>query len=77
MSAAAGALGYTSVEAGAAPEGADLGLGCGNPTAIAFLREGETVLDLGSGGGGSGGSARQAMQLLAYDSPSRTGPIRI
>jgi hypothetical protein len=35
----------------AAPEGADLGLGCGNPQAIAALRPGETVLDLGSRGG--------------------------
>jgi ubiquinone/menaquinone biosynthesis C-methylase UbiE len=33
------------------PEGANLGLGCGNPQAIAALRQGETVLDLGSGGG--------------------------
>ena len=33
------------------PEGANLGLGCGNPVALASLRPGETVLDLGSGGG--------------------------
>jgi SAM-dependent methyltransferase len=44
-------LGYGEAELAALPEGADLGLGCGNPQAIAFLEPGETVLDLGSGGG--------------------------
>ena len=45
------ALGYGADELAAAPEGANLGLGCGNPQAIASIREGETVLDLGSGAG--------------------------
>lgn len=44
-------MGYGDDDLGDAPEGANLGLGCGNPTAIAALSEGETVLDLGSGGG--------------------------
>jgi arsenite methyltransferase len=44
-------LGYTPEDLAAVPEGANLGLGCGNPQAIAALRPGETVLDLGSGGG--------------------------
>ncbi len=45
------ALGYSAEEMAAVPEGANLGLGCGNPQAIAALRPGETVLDLGSGAG--------------------------
>lgn len=45
------AIGYGADAAAAIPEGANLGLGCGNPTAFAELRPGETVLDLGSGGG--------------------------
>jgi len=44
-------LGYSLEELKSLPEGADLGLGCGNPQAIASLKPGETVIDLGSGGG--------------------------
>jgi SAM-dependent methyltransferase len=45
------ALGYSDEELASVPEGADLVLGCGNPQAIAALRRGERVLDLGSGAG--------------------------
>src|SRR3989304_7478671 len=44
-------LGYSEAELLTVPEGANLGLGCGNPQAIANLRPGEVVLDLGSGAG--------------------------
>jgi arsenite methyltransferase len=44
-------LGYTAEDVGVVPSGANMGLGCGNPQAIANLKPGETVLDLGSGGG--------------------------
>lgn len=44
-------LGYTKEELARLPEGADLGLGCGNPQALAKLQRGERVLDLGSGAG--------------------------
>src|SRR3989304_2816207 len=45
------AIGYSEEELKAAPPGSNLGLGCGNPIALASLKEGETVLDLGSGAG--------------------------
>ncbi len=44
-------LGYSTNERDSVPEGADMGLGCGNPRAIASLEPGEVVVDLGSGGG--------------------------
>ncbi len=44
-------IGYTEQQAATIPEGANLGLGCGNPIAHAALKPGETVLDLGSGAG--------------------------
>jgi arsenite methyltransferase len=46
-----GQLGYSEADVNSAPEGAEMGLGCGNPTALASIRGGETVVDLGSGGG--------------------------
>jgi SAM-dependent methyltransferase len=45
------AIGYSSQELSSIPDAANMGLGCGNPTAIASLKEGEIVLDLGAGGG--------------------------
>ena len=44
-------IGYSDEELGNVPEGSNLGLGCGNPVAIASLKKGEVVLDLGSGAG--------------------------
>jgi SAM-dependent methyltransferase len=44
-------IGYSGEELKAVPQGANLGLGCGNPIALASLKEGEIVLDLGSGAG--------------------------
>ncbi len=60
-------IGYTEEEIGAVPEGANLGLGCGNPVALASLREGETVLDLGAGAGFD--------CFLAADKVGRTGRV--
>ena len=51
VEAVLGRIGYSAEQAAAIPEGANLGLGCGNPVAHAALEPGETVLDLGSGGG--------------------------
>ena len=51
MAATSAHLGYSQEELEAVPEGSNLGLGCGNPQAIAALKPGETVLDLGSGAG--------------------------
>ena len=49
--AVAEAFGYSPEELASIPAEANMGLSCGNPTAIAHLRAGETVVDLGSGGG--------------------------
>lgn len=49
--ALAAGVGYAADDLASLPEGANMGLSCGNPTAIAALKQGEVVLDLGSGGG--------------------------
>ncbi len=49
--AVAEAFGYSTEELSSIPQAANMGLSCGNPTAIASIRDGETVVDLGSGGG--------------------------
>jgi arsenite methyltransferase len=51
VDAEASRMGYTAADLAAVPEGANLGLGCGNPQAIAALRPGEVLVDLGSGAG--------------------------
>lgn len=47
----ASSVGYSNEELANVPDGANMGLSCGNPTALASLRSGEVVLDLGAGGG--------------------------
>ena len=51
LEVASKSIGYSTEQLSHLPEGANLGLGCGNPTALAGLKNGEVVLDLGSGGG--------------------------
>jgi SAM-dependent methyltransferase len=51
MAAYMGKLGYSREDLASAPDGANMMLGCGNPVALASLKPGETVVDLGSGGG--------------------------
>jgi len=60
-------IGYSQADVLSVPVGSDLGLGCGNPHAIAALRPGETVLDLGSGAGFDG--------FLAARQVGRTGRV--
>jgi len=63
----AGEIGYAAEDLSAVPDGANLGLGCGNPIAIAGIREGEVVLDLGSGAGFD--------VFLAADRVGKTGKV--
>jgi len=60
------ALGYSDEDVTSVPDGANLGLGCGNPQAIASLKPGETVLDLGSGGGFDSFLAARAVGNTGY-----------
>jgi arsenite methyltransferase len=60
-------IGYTDEDIQSAPEGANLGLGCGNPVALASLKEGDIVLDLGSGAGFD--------CFLAANSVGKTGKV--
>ena len=65
------AMGYSDADLAAVPDGANLGLGCGNPQAIAALRPGETVIDLGSGAGFdcflAAGAVGPAGQVIGID----------
>ena len=59
-------LGYSATDTQAVPEGANLGLGCGNPLAIASLKPGQTVLDVGSGAGFDAFLAAQAVGATGF-----------
>ena len=65
------AVGYNEATLANVPEGANMGLSCGNPVAIAALREGQTVLDLGSGGGfdvfQAGGQVQASGRVIGVD----------
>jgi SAM-dependent methyltransferase len=66
------AVGYGDDELKRVPEGSNLGLGCGNPTALASIKESETVLDLGSGAGfDSFLAAGKARQVIGVDMTPR------
>ncbi len=64
-------LGYSQDELDQVPKGSNLGLGCGNPQAIASIKKGETVLDLGSGAGFdaflAAGKAGDAGKVIGVD----------
>src|SRR6516165_5236070 len=92
VKAVAEAFGYSPEELASIPAEANMGLSCGNPTAAASLREGETVVDLGSGGGldvllaarkvGPGGRAigidmTDAMIQLARRNAAKSGLINV
>jgi arsenite methyltransferase len=68
--AVAQAFGYTPEELASIPAEANMGLSCGNPTAFANLREGEVVVDLGSGGGSMCCSPQGRSVLRARQSAS-------
>ena len=68
-------MGYSDTELAAVPDGANLGLGCGNPQAIAALKPGEIVVDLGSGAGFDCFlAARQVGATGRAKTPSRSTP---
>ena len=65
-------MGYSDAELASLPEGADLGLGCGKPRALAAMRPGEIVVDLGSGAAGSIAFWRQSKSVRPAASSAST-----